>query len=615
MDPIHLRPAELDYELDIRGVYNLSTTRQKTTCLREYLRREEMGERTISAARVEQFNPETELSTCSNILDGILIIMQDSNFEAAVRQDCRSRLLHVISRIKRAKPASPESQTLVYQMIMAAESKLTEYNQALAESVTRQSNPSATTTHGGSPLADVIETIRAVQISRQSEDYQNITIGDRQGSSSSGQRSNLNPTVQSFVPDDRGARANGSYRTSSGDGHPSTIGRQGSQATLADVRSCQSEQSRAVDSVSANGGAAVSHSNSRDLQIGSGEALGRQEYFPLHDVRNSEDRHEPQQRYFGRVNVRSVPVHKWKLSYSGDGNGLHLYDFLAELRMFQRSEGVSDAELFSSVVHLLTGRARLWYRSWFDTFHNWNEMVVAMKAEFLPPKYDYKMLTSIANRRQKSTETFAEYFNTMQSMFRHLAIPIEDMHKLSIIEENMLTKYAMATSVVEITSLEQLSNICRRVDFAQARNQSVSLDRPPDRSNPFRERQGRYRDVNELGQEEPIPENESNTVEYGRGECSGHCQRQSSNERYPVEVLEIRSKENPNTRKLNETDQRECFNCLKVGHTFSVCPLPRNGQFCYRCGSREVLAFKCKKCTKNTQVGSTGREGAPGPRK
>lgn len=48
---------------------------------------------------------------------------------------------------------------------------------------------------------------------------------------------------------------------------------------------------------------------------------------------------------------------------------MNLYDFLSEIRIFQRSEGIDDDELMASVVHLLSGRARLWYRAWFDTFN------------------------------------------------------------------------------------------------------------------------------------------------------------------------------------------------------------------------------------------------------
>lgn len=71
--------------------------------------------------------------------------------------------------------------------------------------------------------------------------------------------------------------------------------------------------------------------------------------------------------YQQRSTRRTVPLHQWKLALSGDGHGIHLYDFLSEIQMLKRAEGISDEELLSSIVHLLAGRARLWYRSWYDT--------------------------------------------------------------------------------------------------------------------------------------------------------------------------------------------------------------------------------------------------------
>lgn len=274
--------------------------------------------------------------------------------------------------------------------------------------------------------------------------------------------------------------------------------------------------------------------------------------------------------------------------------------------MFQRSERVSDDELFSSVVHLLTGRARLWYRSWFDTFECWNDLVAAMKIEFLPPKYDYKLLTTISNRRQKSSETFAEYLNAMQSQFQHLSIPVNEQHKLSIIEENMLPKYAIATSAIEVTRLDQLSNICRRVDYAHSKSHnSTPSDRFVEQRQGFRSNSARYREVHELGVSQQQgglrADAMASTMD---GQPSQQVSANSGAPHTDNEVLEIR-----NDRSNVDVSRRECFNCLQMGHTFSTCSQPRNGQFCYRCGSRNVTTFTCQICTKNGDPGSVSREG------
>lgn len=590
MDPIHLLPEELDYELDIRGVFNLSNSRQKTTCLREFLKREESGETTITRNRSELTNSTMELNRCGETLDSIIAAMQESNFCAKSRLDCRSRLIHVIDRIKRAKPASPEEQTVVYEMIRAADSQLGAFEKTCLDNPFR-SHPSASPAKSTSPLADAIEIIRA------SQKETSLPI-------SKPVESALNPSAKQFEPVPNGASNNNINQLediSVDHAHrPSTrfsvarfsnLGGAGVGSTYGNVQAQSEVRSRRTVSVTS----ASEYESDRE-----------------HPHNRRQLRQQQQHR-------RSVPVYQWKLAFSGDGQGLHLYDFLSELRMFQRAEGVSDAELFSSVVHLLVGRARLWYRSWFDTFRNWDEMVSAMKAEFLPPKYDYKLLTNISNRRQKSTETFAEYFTIMQSMFKHLSIPVNDQHKLCIIEENMLTKYSIATSVVEVTSLAQLSNICRRVDFAYSKsNISAPQDRIVEQRPPVRGYQGRFRDVHEVGAVHQDLECPNISEDRFHGDqvfpAQAHCPSQHIRE---GEILEMRRRNEAggSRNEFSNYESRECFNCSQVGHSYTVCPEPRNGQFCFRCGSRDVTSFKCKNCAKNGDPGSARREGLPNPPK
>lgn len=98
---------------------------------------------------------------------------------------------------------------------------------------------------------------------------------------------------------------------------------------------------------------------------------------------------------------RTVPVHQWKLSFSGDSKGLHLYDFLSQIELYKCSERVSNAELLAAIVHLLNGPARMWYQSMHGVFRSWEELVAALKNAFLPPNYNYIFLSDISNRFQR----------------------------------------------------------------------------------------------------------------------------------------------------------------------------------------------------------------------
>lgn len=91
-------------------------------------------------------------------------------------------------------------------------------------------------------------------------------------------------------------------------------------------------------------------------------------------------------------NMKYVPVHQWKIAFRGDGYGLHLYDFLAQIAMFQRSENVSNEDMMFSIVYLLSDRAKLWYLSIIiGSLNSWEELVTELKKEFLPPNYDYQL--------------------------------------------------------------------------------------------------------------------------------------------------------------------------------------------------------------------------------
>lgn len=71
--------------------------------------------------------------------------------------------------------------------------------------------------------------------------------------------------------------------------------------------------------------------------------------------------------------------------------------------MYQRAEQISDTQLFHSSVHLFIGCARLLYQSVYDTVYTWEQLVDAMKEEFLPGNYEFSfflMIFQIGVKRQ-----------------------------------------------------------------------------------------------------------------------------------------------------------------------------------------------------------------------
>lgn len=322
----------------------------------------------------------------------------------------------------------------------------------------------------------------------------------------------------------------------------------------------------------------------------------RREYNP--DRRTSGDRNRPESgggfdfsRAFDRSH-KSVPVHMWKIYFSGDGKGLHLYDFLSQIAMYRRSEQVSDNEMLASIVHLLCGRARLWYQAEYDTIYTWEDLVAGLKREFLPPNYNFVLLNDISNRMQKSHESSAEYMTHMQSLFKWVATDLSEAHKLFIVQKNLLPKYAIGVSTRDIRTLAELSEVCRRMDSVFRQTQVQIPFQDAQNYTQYRSYQ-RPREIHEMyNVDEPIYD--AVNVDGEQQECCEIRRRR---------IFENHSNRHQSANQIaksaDATKETTCWNCDRNGHSFSDCDQPRLKKFCFRCGNPNVICPSCPKCQGN----------------
>lgn len=269
-----------------------------------------------------------------------------------------------------------------------------------------------------------------------------------------------------------------------------------------------------------------------------------------------------------------MPIHQWRISFSGDGKGRHLYDFLSQIRLYRESEQVTSNELLSSVVHLFNGRAKLWYQSVHGHYRTWNDLVDAMRNEFLPPGYDFMLLDSISNRLQKPNESASEYMMHMKSLFNCLTVEISEEHMIGIVP-------------ICMSSLDQLSSVCRRIDSAYNRSLQIPLIFTETYSQPYyRPAQTAFNNSREL-----------NVVD----------DEQLDFEEYP-EVCAVRrqfnSRSQPPIAERPSLAQRsggraKCWNCDGEGHIFPQCTEAKRGKFCYKCGKADVITWHCPNCSGN----------------
>lgn len=130
--PLHLTSSELDYELNIRGVFNLVNNRLKTAALRELLHKEQNGLLDVPK-RSDCFDTQSEISTCGHIYKELVSTAEEAihlgNRSETLR--CMSRFLHLQTRLERISPKNAISISNVKQLLDSVYSALVNVAEAL----------------------------------------------------------------------------------------------------------------------------------------------------------------------------------------------------------------------------------------------------------------------------------------------------------------------------------------------------------------------------------------------------------------------------------------------------------------------------------------------------
>lgn len=317
------------------------------------------------------------------------------------------------------------------------------------------------------------------------------------------------------------------------------------------------------------------------------DQLGRREYRGHEIGRRENNNHYDRNREYFPIR-RSVPVHQWNCRFSGDGQGLHLYDFLGQVCQLQKAERIPEAELLCSMVHLFTGRAKLWFHAIGERAQTWDDLVDSMRHEFLPANYDWVLMYEIANRAQRTNETYAEYSTHMMALFRCISMPMSEEHKLYIVQKNLLPKYSSLVAPLRISTLADLSEACRGIDDQSAKPSVLLPFQLQHQTRNNHPTLVRSRDIYEIAGEIESPPTEIDVEA---------IQRNQSNVARP----------NPRNDASNagnmERKKPKCWNCDSEQHMNKDCREKRR-IFCYTCGK---VGFTCKTCPNPNCSGNEAR--------
>lgn len=255
--------------------------------------------------------------------------------------------------------------------------------------------------------------------------------------------------------------------------------------------------------------------------------------------------------------MKSVPVSKWNVSkFSGENLNLSLNAFLENVDELRISRNVTETQLLNSASELFSGKALIWFRSIRSKIQSWSQLVDELRIQFQPPRFNEKLLKEIKQRTQGFEESIGIYIAVMNNMFNRLTISVTEDVRLKIILPNLAPFYQSQLSLIEITSINQLLTLGRKLE---AHKESIESFVPP-------------------------PRNRSSLME-------------------PDLAYVYTDTERPSTSAgVNEL---VCWNCKLSGHRSRQCTSSTKNKHCFRCGNPGYTVRSCPKC--RNQSGNANR--------
>ena len=312
---------------------------------------------------------------------------------------------------------------------------------------------------------------------------------------------------------------------------------------------------------------------------------------------------------------RPRSVADWKVKYDGKDEGKKLNKFIAEVEFMADAEKISRRDLFNEAIHLFTGDARTWYMEGKinEDFGNWDEMVTELKLEFQPPDMDYNYEQQAAQRRQKRSEKFQDFYNAEMEIFRFMAVQPTDQRKFEIIFRNLRSDYKNVLVIKGVKTLKALKLWGKKLDSANswmyrtkdtepapksAQVHEVSSG-PPQKYNKPETRQWKVNDPgckpnwkNNQGAGKPPaakPQNQEQNQNRNQDRNQDRNENQSGTSSGALEKR---------VQNYRVPDKMVCFNCRGKYHHFGVCLMPKE-VFCTVCGFHDFPKETCPFCLKN----------------
>lgn len=259
----------------------------------------------------------------------------------------------------------------------------------------------------------------------------------------------------------------------------------------------------------------------------------------------------------------------WKIDFDGSSDGLPIERFLFRVEHLARTHRVTENELKDQFGVLLKGSALNWYWCYLERNPNltWSQLRNAIIERFQDRRTDDDIRRILDSRKQKSGETFMEFYNEILSLSLRFRNPISDADILRTLRYNMSIGLQNHLADQEIDSISTLVRRCVALEDMWKRHQF----NPEKFCKPIFQ-------VHEISN--------NNTSQTHSNDINSD-QNSSNNIN--------RSVNNNLNSNSNQPNYYICWNCQDIGHSFLKCNKPRR-LFCHGCGNNGFYKQNCPKC-------------------
>ena len=242
-------------------------------------------------------------------------------------------------------------------------------------------------------------------------------------------------------------------------------------------------------------------------------------------------------------------IHNWKIRFTGDPKGMPVENFIYRVEALTRQTLGGNFELLCDHIStLFESKASDWFWRHHKSSRRivWSELCDALREQYCDSRTDIDFREMIRDRKQKSGESFDSFYESIVDISDRLTTPLPENVLVEILRRNLLPEIQHELLNIEIKSVSQLREICRKREFfIQDVVKKHSLSK-----HAFQRRQ-----VHEM---------------------FGDHSESSDEEISAISMV--------------------CWNCQKSGHRYQDC-LDERRVFCYGCGAPNTYKPTCPSCS------------------